>query len=237
MKIVVLSSYAPSLINFRGRLIEDMVAAGHEVVACAPGDDPESSRRSPNAARATAGADRADRAQPARRRLASRGLTAPAATAAAGPAARLHRTSRYLWRARGPARRRAEVFAMITGLGYAFGEAGRRQPASRADDHDGCTGGLRQPHGVLSRTPTTAMICAASGWSDRTTASDHRRHRHRPRPFASTPVPAGPPVFLLIARLLRTRGSRNSWKRRARLGASVHGSLSTARGSTRSRPR
>jgi Glycosyl transferase 4-like len=39
MKVVVLGSYAPSLIRFRGRLIEDMVAAGHTVVGCAPGSD------------------------------------------------------------------------------------------------------------------------------------------------------------------------------------------------------
>jgi hypothetical protein len=41
MKVVVLGSYAPSLINFRGRLIADMVAAGHSVVGCAPGSHAE----------------------------------------------------------------------------------------------------------------------------------------------------------------------------------------------------
>jgi hypothetical protein len=44
MKVVVLGSYAPSLINFRGRLIEDMVAAGHSVVGCAPGSHAEVAR-------------------------------------------------------------------------------------------------------------------------------------------------------------------------------------------------
>lgn len=40
MKVLVLSSLAFSLINFRGRLIEEMRKAGHDVVAVAPDDDP-----------------------------------------------------------------------------------------------------------------------------------------------------------------------------------------------------
>lgn len=40
MKVLVLSSLAFSLINFRGRLIEEMRKAGHEVVGIAPDDDP-----------------------------------------------------------------------------------------------------------------------------------------------------------------------------------------------------
>ena len=39
MKIVVVSSLAFSLINFRGRLLASMVANGHEVIACAPDRD------------------------------------------------------------------------------------------------------------------------------------------------------------------------------------------------------
>ncbi|KWV92895.1 glycosyltransferase family 4 protein [Erythrobacter sp. YT30] len=40
MKIVVLSSLAFSLINFRGQLLAEMRRAGHQVVAVAPDDDP-----------------------------------------------------------------------------------------------------------------------------------------------------------------------------------------------------
>lgn len=39
MKILVLSSLAFSLVNFRGRLLAAMVEAGHEVTACAPDND------------------------------------------------------------------------------------------------------------------------------------------------------------------------------------------------------
>ncbi|SCW72541.1 Glycosyltransferase involved in cell wall bisynthesis [Sphingobium faniae] len=40
MKIVVVASFAPSLVNFRGRLLESLASRGHEVIACAPEDDP-----------------------------------------------------------------------------------------------------------------------------------------------------------------------------------------------------
>lgn len=36
MKILVLSSYAPSLISFRAEMMEDMISNGHEVIAAAP---------------------------------------------------------------------------------------------------------------------------------------------------------------------------------------------------------
>jgi len=36
MRVVVVGSYARSLINFRGQLLQDMVNNGHEVIACAP---------------------------------------------------------------------------------------------------------------------------------------------------------------------------------------------------------
>ncbi|WP_150291998.1 glycosyltransferase family 4 protein [Sphingobium estronivorans] len=41
MKVVILSSLSWSLINFRGALIARMVSEGHEVVACAPDEEPE----------------------------------------------------------------------------------------------------------------------------------------------------------------------------------------------------
>jgi glycosyltransferase involved in cell wall biosynthesis len=40
-KVLILASYAPSLIDFRGDLIRAIVDRGHEVVACAPGIQPE----------------------------------------------------------------------------------------------------------------------------------------------------------------------------------------------------
>lgn len=41
MRVVVIAGLAESLVNFRGPLIAALLAAGHEVVCCAPGADPE----------------------------------------------------------------------------------------------------------------------------------------------------------------------------------------------------
>ncbi|UOX39755.1 hypothetical protein [Planktothrix phage Pag-JY44] len=41
MKVVLVGSFAPSLVNFRGPLLRDLVAAGHEVWGMAPENDPE----------------------------------------------------------------------------------------------------------------------------------------------------------------------------------------------------
>ena len=41
MKILVLSSLAYSLVNFRGDLLKAMIGEGHQVVACAPDRDPD----------------------------------------------------------------------------------------------------------------------------------------------------------------------------------------------------
>tara|TARA_R110002096_G_scaffold67332_15_gene163456 strand:+ start:499 stop:1617 length:1119 start_codon:yes stop_codon:yes gene_type:complete len=38
-KVVLLGSFAPSLVNFRGKLIQDLVNRGHEVIGCASGED------------------------------------------------------------------------------------------------------------------------------------------------------------------------------------------------------
>lgn len=45
MRILVCAGYAPSLANFRGPLLEAMVAQGHEVYACAPENDAETIER------------------------------------------------------------------------------------------------------------------------------------------------------------------------------------------------
>lgn len=40
-RTILFGGYAPSLLNFRGPLIRALVGAGQEVIACAPEDDPE----------------------------------------------------------------------------------------------------------------------------------------------------------------------------------------------------
>jgi glycosyltransferase involved in cell wall biosynthesis len=48
LKVVIVASYAPSLINFRGHLLSRMVERGHEVIACAPEYDEMTVKRLTN---------------------------------------------------------------------------------------------------------------------------------------------------------------------------------------------
>jgi len=41
LRIVVLTNYSPSIMSFRGVLLAELAAAGHEVTVCAPGGDAE----------------------------------------------------------------------------------------------------------------------------------------------------------------------------------------------------
>lgn len=45
MKIFILGSYGPSLINFRGDMIKAMIQNGHEVIACSPNDTNDIERK------------------------------------------------------------------------------------------------------------------------------------------------------------------------------------------------
>jgi glycosyltransferase involved in cell wall biosynthesis len=209
MKIIVLGSYAPSLINFRGRLIEEMVQAGHSVVACAPGSDPDT-----QAALAARGA---------------RYLSVPIERTGLNPlrdAWSIARLTRVLRKVRPDllfsythkpviygsiAARLAgvpQVFAMITGLGYAF--AGGRQLRR-------CM--VREVMTLLYR----ASLRSATGifFQNRDDLADFQRlaivsGRHKlirvngsgvdVDHFRYAPPAIEPPVFLLIARLLRCKG-------------------------------
>jgi glycosyltransferase involved in cell wall biosynthesis len=209
MKVLVLASYAPSLINFRGQLIADMVAAGHEVIASAPGGEPRVAEA-----------------------LARRGasyLPAPIARTGLNPvldAASIARLAALLRRlapdllfaythkpviygsmaarlARVP-----RVFPMITGLGYAFTEGRQlRRRALREITTRLYRASLRKVAGVFFQNPDDMA-------EFRRLAIVTERHKlvrvngsgvdveH----FKAAPPPLEGPVFLLIARLLRDKG-------------------------------
>ena len=209
MKVAIIGSLAYSLINFRGVLIQRITSGGHEVVACAPDDN-----AAVTAALGAMGA-RFRIVQMARASLSPlsdlRTLCAlvrllyeekPDIILAytqkpiiyAGIASRIVRHGRF--------------FPMVTGLGYAFSEDGRRKwlrsivsslyrlaiaDASSVvlynrDDHIEL---LRR--GALQVNQNVTMV-PGSG-VDMT---------H----FAEQPIPAGQPTFLLIARLLHDKGLR-----------------------------
>lgn len=210
-KILVLGSYAPSLVRFRGPLLRDMVAAGCEVVACASEDDAEiaATLRELGVAYRRVPMDRA-------------GTNPLADLRTLGALVRLLRAERpdvllaYTQKPMvygGIAARLTGVprfFAMVTGLGYAFAEGpslGRRllrqltaglfRPALRraeavfyfnAEDRAQLEGhGIVRPGQPLVRVDGSGVDTAH---------------------YAPAPLPDGPPVFLLVARLLRDKGLR-----------------------------
>ena len=209
MKIAIIASLAYSLINFRGALIRQMVAAGHQVVACAP-----------------------DENSAVIEELSALGVhfqLIPMGRANLSPAEDLRTLFalvRLLWREKpdivvaytqkpiiyaGLAHRllsRGRFFPMVTGLGYVFSEAGRRPRLRRMvtalyraavaratavivfnrDDRDE----LRRC-GVVSRHQDVVLVPGSGVDVDY---------------FVEQPLPPGGPTFLLIARLLHDKGLR-----------------------------
>ena len=220
-KVVVLGSYAISLINFRGPLIAELVARGHRVFALAPDID-----------EGVAAQVRALGAEPVPIRLGRTSLNPFGAVATLRD---LVRTLREI----GPdlvfaytikpivlgaaAARAAGVprfVCLVTGLGYAF------------------TGGF-EPKRLLSRTVGKRMYRRAFGsaflavFQNPDDLAEFRRLRLLPpslptllingsgvdtERFARAPLPAGT-SFLMIARLLKDKGLREFGRAAARLKA------------------
>ena len=208
MKVVILSSLSWSLINFRGALIARMIEEGHEVVACAPDEEPEVLERLA--------------------RMGVRFRRTPMARAGTNPLHDIRTLLHYrrLMRAERPdvvvaytqkpiiygglAARlwsRARYFSIMSGLGYVFSEEadGRRWLRSvvsrlyrigiaqarcifvfNSDDHR-----LMQESGIVS--PTQRVMQVPGSGID-------LRH------FAEQPLPKGPFTFLMMGRLMRDKG-------------------------------
>jgi len=209
-RIVVVASLTRSLVNFRLELLKAMVGAGHEVIALAPDEDEE------------ALADLS--------RIGVKFQRIPMARAGTNPLSDL-RTLQALYRQMlqlapdillaytmkpiiygGLAARLAGVqqrFALFTGFGFIFsdGMKGLRPAILRRLSvslyrsalvgceavfayNDADVSDIRH-HAMV--TPATPMIIIPGSGVDLAL-------------FAASPPPPGPPVFLLIARLLREKG-------------------------------
>lgn len=208
MKVIILSSLSWSLINFRGALIARMVAAGHDVIACAPDEEPEVSA--------------------ALARMGVRFRLTPMARAGTNPLRDLRTLLRYvaLFRRERPdtviaytqkpiiyggiAARligRARFYVIMSGLGYVFSaEAERRNR-------------LRQVVSRLYRVAVRRASCVfVFNGDDRKTMLDHGIvDASQPvlqvpgsgvdtRWYAERPLPAGTPTFLMMGRLMRDKG-------------------------------
>jgi glycosyltransferase involved in cell wall biosynthesis len=208
-KVVVIDGFAPALVNLRGDLIAAMTATGHEVIACAPGDHPE-----------VAAALRARGARYLPIEL-DRVGTNPFADLSSllklrrlllqlGPDLVLARTGKAVIYGAGAARLAGvpHIFAMFTGLGYAFIEG--RELKRRI---------LRQVTTLLYRASLAG--CDAILFHNRDDRDEIRRtgivaagkrlvvvdgSGVNAAHYGYSPVPPGPPAFLLVARLLRDKG-------------------------------
>jgi glycosyltransferase involved in cell wall biosynthesis len=208
MKILVLSSLAYSLVNFRGRLIEAMLQAGHQVVACAPDDDAD-----------------------VRTWLETRGAgfrITPMARTGRNPAADLLLLWRYLQVIRherpdvvlaytqkpiiygGLATRlfrKPRFHALMSGLGYVFSPAAESRWLLRAIVTRLYRTAVAKARTIFVfnaddvRVLTSQKIGATSSQVIQVPGSgvDLAHFRHEP-------LPQGPMVFLMIARLMRDKG-------------------------------
>lgn len=209
MKILIIASLAYSLTNFRGALIAQMIAAGHQVSACAPDID--------------------DTVNEDLRQLGVRFRLIPMGRAKLNPLedartllllfhlllkekpdvvfAYTHKPIIYAGLAHGLTRQ-GRFVPMITGLGYVFSQGPRgrwlqtlvarlfRLAVAKAStiiafNADDCTE-LRRRRMVK---PNQDIVVVPGSGVDMT---------H----FTRRPLPSGGPVFLLIARLLRDKGLR-----------------------------
>lgn len=208
MKVLILSSLSWSLINFRGALIARMVQEGHEVIACAPDEEPEVCTRLAAMGvgfrltpMARAGTNPLDDARTLLHYLRLMHAERPDVVVAytqkpiiyGGLAARLLGRIRY--------------FAIMSGLGYVFsGEAQNRRwlraAVSRlyrigvrraeciflfnSDDHrEMLANGIVSPGQAVLQVPGSGIDI-----------------RH----FAQAPLPDGPFTFLMMGRLMRDKG-------------------------------
>lgn len=209
MKIIVVASLAYSLINFRGRLIAAMIEDGHEVILCAPDHDPQIE------ARLTA--------------MGATYLQMPMARAGMNPfidIVTLAWLVRCFWRERpqavlaytqkpiiygGIASRlfpNIGFYAMVSGLGHVFSDGGSRLLAC-----------VRAIVSILYRLAIgRAKAVFVFNSDDRGEMLRHHIIQPDSRViqvpgsgvdlahYAEKPLPDGPPVFLMIARLLRNKG-------------------------------
>lgn len=210
MKVVVIASLSYSLVNFRAALLRTMVAAGHDVLACAPDDDAVviSQLTEMGVRFRCIPMDRAG-LNPLRDLRTIHALMG--VLRSEQPDVVLAYTQKpiiYGGLAARLAAPNAAFHAMVSGLGHAFTEGGGvrrtilrffvsllyRVGVARArrifvfndcDEEEMRTHNIVRPHHQVVRVAGSGIDVAA---------------------FAPRPLPAAPPTFLLVARMLRDKG-------------------------------
>lgn len=208
-KVVLLGSYAPSLILFRGPLIAELVRRGYAVIAMAPRIDAE-----------TAAAVRALGAEVEEIALdnASMSPTATFATIRAleaafrriAPQAVIAYTIKPVTLGTLAAKRAGvpTIVALITGLGFAFTDGGgMKRRLSRIVATFLYKRALKQASSVIFQNPDDRAYFRAEGILRRDDAAVVNGSGIDLSRFEPAPLPAHP-IFLMIARLLGDKGVR-----------------------------
>lgn len=208
MKILILSSFAFSLVNFRGRLIEAMVREGHDIIACAPDDDPAvegqlaalgaAYRRTPMARTGSNPfSDLLLMLRYARIILREKPDVVLAYTQKpiiyGGMAARIFRGVRF--------------YALMSGLGYVFSPAAEHRHLLRAIVARLYRLGVAKARAIFvfngdDRAELIAQRIVRPSAPVVEVPGSGVDLQH----FAPVPLPEGPPGFLMISRLMRDKG-------------------------------
>lgn len=207
MRVVVVASLAYSLVNFRGQLLADMVAAGHEVIACAPDDDAQVRAR---LAEMGVALRRVPMARVGLNPLVDLGTlrSLVALLRAERPDVVLAYTQKPIIYAGLAARlTRTRFYAMVSGLGHVYGEdASPRMRLLRRGVSLLYRAAVREARAifVFNRDDRAEMLRHAIVTPDARVIQVPGSGVDVTR-FVATPPPPGP-VFLMIARLLRAKG-------------------------------
>ena len=209
MRILVIGSYARSLINFRGTLLREMIACGHEVIACAPDADSKIQRELH-----TLGA-RYCHVQLSRtglsplqdlttlktlRSLFNREKPDKVLAYTVKPVVYSHLAAKGL--------SGISVYGMITGLGYGFGSESVKQKFVGGAIRNLYRMALKTSSGVFFQNTDDKNVFIEKGLiSERTNCilingSGVDLDWYKPQPLPDKPV------FLLVARLLGEKGVR-----------------------------
>jgi glycosyltransferase involved in cell wall biosynthesis len=207
-RIVVLASYAPSLLNFRREILQELAARGHDVVACAPGGEPR-----------------------LRVELADLGVRfAPVSLDRSGlnPLRDLHtiRQLRALLRKLRPdllftytakpviygglvARQLCiPVVSLITGRGSLFGDHPAGGRVLRPLTARLCRAALARNSAIVFQNPDDRHHFVTAGFAPSERCHEVAGSGVNLEIFRPAPLPGGPVRFLLVARLLVDKGIR-----------------------------
>lgn len=209
MKIIIVGAYPESLINFRGDLIKDLIAHGHEVIAMATYAEP-----------ATIESIEA---------LGCRFYGYPVQRSGMNPFSDI-KTLRYLMRVfrseqpdsviaytikpviwGGIAARlvgNIRFFAMITGLGFAFQNQGLKRKVLSAVAIRLYKSALKKATTVIFQNKDNQQVFLDNKITTKKQVECVHGSGVNLVDFSRTPLPNGAPVFLLIARLLGDKGLR-----------------------------